>query len=875
MALFKILKGQQARLPNTSKQGYAYYTTDKGKFYIFNSATQRRTLNPDIKITIGNQTKTSTTLSPEVAFDLASIGAAAAGHNHDDRYLKLSGGTMTGDIIFTNKDANRLIWTDKDKKVSTTGHYATSDRVAINSTSEPGYNFYVNGTSYFVNNVGIAGTDTSYKLYVNGKSYFTGTIRAKTAGSSWIDGQKGTDRSALLVTDATDSVLYWPWISHHNISSKRYFSLGQSANSIYLIGTTDTRTTDGYDYGWQFDFSNGVMTVPGNIQPVSTNTQTLGTSSLRWAKVYIGTADTYGSTTKGIYWNAGVPTAMTYELKSTVNDGTATRIAYYSGTNAVSSGSIVTDGSYLRNIGGYNNSSYSLSAESAIINNYLNIAGSSSSTRYKLYVVGQSWISGTLWNQHLYPQATKTYDLGSTGYIWNNIYGNQLWLYNLQEGNLDITDNTEILTSYASDNGFADSNAVGKVYKRDAIHLYNYIISKTDNFYVKKAGDTMTGNLSFSSIGDVATSSKISWSGSTDGADIYYQTTGADQGNLVLNTRDDANCYIRFAYNGAFKSYIRTSDGTYIGKLLGISESSTWIDGQRYERGGFNLSNATNTANYWPWLRQTNTSSARWFSFGTLGNCFYMIGSSTGRTDNGYDHGLCYDISNGNLSGINDIYGNAQHLLINGVTWSSNWNWSGQGGQPAWLWGSNDGSNMYVWKPSNFDVNSADHLRGTHGHSIKWGWTGHKLQAYVDNIIVCDWNPTWPSDRRLKKNIKDISDRYLKAIGKIKLVQFNYNQKSYIFNDNLLHFGAIAQDIMNSLHQQGLNEFNSNLILKTQINKNQYYEIDYTSFLILRIAYDQQKSNKQIQQLKQQILKLKSQIQLLNAKLDTLVVSHL
>ena len=828
MALFKILKGQQARLPNTSKQGYAYYTTDKGKFYIFNSKTQRRTLNPDIKITIGNQTKTSTTLSPEVAFDLASIGAAAAGHNHDDKYLKLSGGTMTGDIIFTNKDANRLIWTDKNKKVSTTGHYATSDRVAINSASYPGYNLLVNGTthlqgqaatrtvrpdenkqyslgtndyrwsalyvagnaqidgsiknlavnggiywnpyvestgdasdaasievikagvsggtqlriqqqndandvvnivtnattgfkhnghtvwddandgpgsgadadlldgchgsyqpsantyvrregngytkqnyilytpnkgqnpsigSFVVTNTGdnylrfatktnvvnqlaespgtlinnnghtysitvtgdantyypvvidtplekeainyvsiwknlgsktatytgnhtngtssmwliyevrtqywdgnggylkcwyysmpyanlcantisagksagklvvyLRGGTTSYNIsttykssvsvyyqqtnlgdnsypvrvspttsisnrgkcsttflgygdvvgnadsatiplgfasrntnatwgnqtgttitcwdqssggsvefrrnnpsngklsikvngrfygnegsypamlirwrnnywglgnpdgddsdwirtpvnglipfqsggqgngnsalgtsswyfkeafidtvngtnlylrgqtanrlvwlnsskmldttghyasgskiavnsteepgynfYVNGNSYFTGTIRAKTVGSSWIDGQKGTDRSALLVTDATDSDSYWPWISHHNISSKRYFSLGQSANSIYLIGTTDTRTTNGYDYGWQFNFSNGVMTVPGNIQPVSTNTQTLGTSSLRWAKVYIGTADTYGSTTKGVY----------------------------------------------------------------------------------------------------------------------------------------------------------------------------------------------------------------------------------------------------------------------------------------------------------------------------------------------------------------------------------------------------------------------------------------------------------------------------------------------------------------------------------------------------------------------------------------------
>jgi hypothetical protein len=34
-------------------------------------------------------------------------------------------------------------------------------------------------------------------------------------------------------------------------------------------------------------------------------------------------------------------------------------------------------------------------------------------------------------------------------------------------------------------------------------------------------------------------------------------------------------------------------------------------------------------------------------------------------------------------------------------------NWSGQSGQPAWLWGSNDGSNIYVYNPSNFSVNFA------------------------------------------------------------------------------------------------------------------------------------------------------------------------
>ena len=34
-------------------------------------------------------------------------------------------------------------------------------------------------------------------------------------------------------------------------------------------------------------------------------------------------------------------------------------------------------------------------------------------------------------------------------------------------------------------------------------------------------------------------------------------------------------------------------------------------------------------------------------------------------------------------------------------------NWSGQSGQPTWLWGGSDGSNMYVYNPSNFSVSYA------------------------------------------------------------------------------------------------------------------------------------------------------------------------
>ena len=44
---------------------------------------------------------------------------------------------------------------------------------------------------------------------------------------------------------------------------------------------------------------------------------------------------------------------------------------------------------------------------------------------------------------------------------------------------------------------------------------------------------------------------------------------------------------------------------------------------------------------------------------------------------------------------------------------SKPFNWNGQPGQPTWLWGSNDGTNYYVWNPSNFNVASANTISGT------------------------------------------------------------------------------------------------------------------------------------------------------------------
>lgn len=79
---------------------------------------------------------------------------------------------------------------------------------------------------------------------------------------------------------------------------------------------------------------------------------------------------------------------------------------------------------------------------------------------------------------------------------------------------------------------------------------------------------------------------------------------------------------------------------------------------------------------------------------------------------------------------------NAYHLRINSANTWSTWYWAGQSGQPSWLWGSNDGINMYVWNPNNFNVNTAQYLRSLGNQNCQIGRT----QAYGDVYTYNTYN---------------------------------------------------------------------------------------------------------------------------------------
>lgn len=85
------------------------------------------------------------------------------------------------------------------------------------------------------------------------------------------------------------------------------------------------------------------------------------------------------------------------------------------------------------------------------------------------------------------------------------------------------------------------------------------------------------------------------------------------------------------------------------------------------------------------------------------------------------------------------------------------YNWSGQAGQPSWLWGSNDGTNFYVWNPSNFSVSYAssadaantsswvgwDNLGGDGAggwHVQSWNLSGGVARPQLSNNCNCNCN---------------------------------------------------------------------------------------------------------------------------------------
>ena len=125
----------------------------------------------------------------------------------------------------------------------------------------------------------------------------------------------------------------------------------------------------------------------------------------------------------------------------------------------------------------------------------------------------------------------------------------------------------------------------------------------------------------------------------------------------------------------------------------------------------------------------TNATSGHYFGQNTTinGNLIFY-GTSYGMTLTGAMTGSSLNVGTGsitagtvtaNLTGIatkaSTLYNDSAYMTFH---------WSGQDGQPTWLWGGNAAGDMYVYNPSNFVVASSNAVRGVNCHADTTAPTG-------------------------------------------------------------------------------------------------------------------------------------------------------
>ena len=175
----------------------------------------------------------------------------------------------------------------------------------------------------------------------------------------------------------------------------------------------------------------------------------------------------------------------------------------------------------------------------------------------------------------------------------------------------------------------------------------------------------------------------LSWSGQSDGIELFAEETGNDNLELILQFQDDNS-------NGLT---IRNKSGEAVSRLDA--------------NGGFSGSVAWEKITGKPSTYTPATHSHAW-------------GDITGKPST--------FPANGGTATNAEYVGNDNAYM--------RFHWNGQGGQPTWLWGSNDGSNTYVWNPSNFNVNYANGAGNANGFVPRVQSSDPGAWSDLDNNVI-------------------------------------------------------------------------------------------------------------------------------------------
>ena len=370
--------------------------------------------------------------------------------------------TLYQHLSATDTTRYPLVWGGSDHKNtnnSTGSLYKSYDKLSWQTSSQ---------TLYATN----IQTENIKHLSIGGGIYWNPYVESTTDGSdsasitvvkSGVAG--GTTLVLSQMNDANDTIQFKTngsaRLYHNSYPILTTQNTYVSNNKGYINGTEITQvnnadTVDGIDSSGFLRYYNS-NTAPSNVDIVNTPS-------------YVWTVSTTGGSVANATKPSGVDNAWGVIHLHTHIGNYATQLGFGGTTNRM----------YMRNA--YNTSTFGNWQALAFTTDI----PSSLKNPYSLNVFG------------------VTYD-GSAA----KVVSPSNFISQVTEGTSTVTDGTMLITSLASDNGFADTNAVNVPYKRKAIHLWEYIKAKTDSLYatrghnhddryLKLTGGTINGTLSFS-----------------------------------------------------------------------------------------------------------------------------------------------------------------------------------------------------------------------------------------------------------------------------------------------------------------------------------------------------------------------------------------
>ncbi len=378
-------------------------------------------------------------------------------HTHD--YLPLSGGTMTGNIAF---GAGQI------------GVYSGSNGILAEVNSS---NTWTGVSSYACTVVGSASTPTVIRTNSDNLYHYNGTDRYKIY-------------TAANLSKST--------LGLGNVQNTAFYARTASVNdtSWNLAGTTNSATTFTI-YAPTTAGSNGQFLTSTGGTPSWTSISYYGANVSRTANTVLAApngSDGVASFRKLVA--ADLPshthnnyvttdTAQTITGTKTFNNGDQSPITLVRSSSDFVSVRFDGSSGILGYLGfmGVDQPMYRRVSDNTYLN-LLHSGNSSVSKSGETLTVTINGVSKSLTNTNTtYTSLKNPYSLSIFGVSYDGSSAKTLTGASFNEGTANLTDGTMLLTSYASDSGFADTNAPGTVYKRKASCVWGYIQGKADARY--------------------------------------------------------------------------------------------------------------------------------------------------------------------------------------------------------------------------------------------------------------------------------------------------------------------------------------------------------------------------------------------------------